>query len=74
MAGAWKSQNLIYRAVEDEDEEFLTTLAVDSEAFMNAAPFLPTPKGKKWAKGTREWMESQFLHAVGCSSDGWLRD
>ena len=66
MAGPWHSERLIYRAVEPEDEPFLTTLSSDAEAFMNAAPFLPVPRSKKSSTQYREVLENMLLSAIMC--------
>ncbi|KAK5173882.1 uncharacterized protein LTR77_002563 [Saxophila tyrrhenica] len=66
MTHPWRSDRLIYRAVEVEDEPFLSSLSNDGESFMNAAPFIPTPHGKESAKNYREWITSQLMSAVVC--------
>lgn len=66
MLGPWRSERLLYRAVEPEDEPFLTTISTDPEGFMNAAPFLPTPRSKKSSTQYREFLDSALLSAIIC--------
>lgn len=41
MADLWSSARLIYRGVDDEDEEFLGRLSGDPVSFLNVAPHVP---------------------------------
>ena len=66
MTGPWRSERLLYRAVETEDEGFLTTISTDAEAFVNAAPFLPTPRSKKSSIQYREYLEGNMMAAIVC--------
>lgn len=66
MAGLWHSERLIYRAVEPEDEPLLSAISTDPEAFVNSAPFLPTPRSKKSSTGYREWLDTMLVAAVIC--------
>ena len=65
--GPWRSERLIYRAIEDDDEAFMhksTTSDIDS--WLNAAPFLPAPQGKKDAKDSIAFFRSRILSAIIC--------
>ena len=64
MSEIWRSERLIYRAVEKDDESLLETLGSDAAAFTNATPFLPVPQGKKQADAFREFLEGKLLNAV----------
>ncbi|KAF2172406.1 hypothetical protein M409DRAFT_17639 [Zasmidium cellare ATCC 36951] len=65
MADLWSSARLIYRGVDDEDEEFLGRLSSDPIAFLNIAPHVPSPRGKKTAARLREQLQSpDFLVAA----------
>lgn len=66
MSSPWRSERLLYRAVETDDEPFLSSLSNDAEAYINAAPFIPFPQGKASAKGFRELLEKCLLSAIIC--------
>lgn len=66
MPGPWRSERLIYRAVEPEDEPFLNTVSSDPDAFMNAAPFMPIPISKKSSTNYRQYLDSMLVSAVIC--------
>ena len=66
MTGPWRSERLLYRAVEPEDEAFLSTVSTDPEAFMNSAPYLPVPRSKKSSTQFREFLEGCLLSAIIC--------
>ena len=66
MANLWKSDRLIYRAIEDDDEPFISSLSADPEAYLQQMPFLPAPAGKKKVKSSREWYEEQMVCVVIC--------
>ena len=66
MLGPWRSERLIYRAVELEDEALLTTISNDPEGFANAAPFLPIPRSKKSTTQYREYLEGNLMSAIIC--------
>ena len=66
MADLWTSQRLRYRAIEDDDEAFISTLSADAEAYLQQMPFLPIPAGTKSAKKSREWYEEQMMSAIIC--------
>jgi RimJ/RimL family protein N-acetyltransferase len=66
MSRPWRSDRLIYRAIETDDEPFLAALGADGEAFMNAAPFIPLPQGKDATTKFREFINSQLLGAMIC--------
>ena len=65
MAETWRSSRLVYRAMEDEDEALLAEIGADPEHFMNVAPFIPVPQGKKEAKEFRGFLNTKLLNAVG---------
>ena len=73
MSGPWHSERLIYRAVEEEGEPFLGLVSLDAESFMNAAPFLPVPQGKKSSIKYREFLETALLSAIICLSSPALK-
>ena len=52
--------------MEAEDEPFLNTTSSDAEAYMNAAPHLPVPQGKKSSTRFREFLEKCQLSAIIC--------
>lgn len=64
-----KSSRLIYRAVEDSDDPFLSNLHQDPQGHLNTTPFFPTPQGKKSAVEHREHFATCMLSAVICISD-----
>jgi RimJ/RimL family protein N-acetyltransferase len=66
MPNPWRSERLIYRAVEETDEAFLSSVSNDAEAFMNAAPVIPLPQGKASAKEFREMIGKGLLAAIVC--------
>jgi RimJ/RimL family protein N-acetyltransferase len=66
MSQPWRSERLIYRAIETDDDPFLAALGADGEAFMNAAPFIPLPQGKDATTKFREFLNSQLLSAMVC--------
>jgi len=61
----WRSQRLVYRAIEPEDEPFLVSMQEDAESWLNAVPFLATPRSTSQAKEARtEYFEKLCLLAV----------
>ncbi|KAI0479534.1 acyl-CoA N-acyltransferase [Xylariaceae sp. FL0804] len=67
MAALLRSERLIYRAVEEEDDPILISMAQDFEAHLNLQPFMPQPSGKRQlAKQAREWCEKGLLAAIIC--------
>jgi len=65
-ANLWRSERLVYRAVETDDEAFFTTLNQDPALFAGSSTFLPVPQGKQAGKGYVEWLQSCLLSAVIC--------
>lgn len=41
MADLWSSARLVYRGIDDEDEDTLALLSGDPISFLNVAPTLP---------------------------------
>ena len=41
MANLWRSERLVYRGIDPEDDDFLSELNADSEAFANMSPAIP---------------------------------
>lgn len=41
MANLWRSERLVYRGIDPEDDDFLSELNADSEAFANMSPIIP---------------------------------
>ncbi|KAH9838845.1 putative gnat family protein [Teratosphaeria destructans] len=70
MADVWQSERLIYRAVEESDEAFVTSLAQDPEAFLNSFLELPTPRRNKYGQSYREYLEKCYLSAIICLRPG----
>ncbi|KAK3047932.1 hypothetical protein LTR09_010757 [Extremus antarcticus] len=66
MSNPWRSERLIYRSIEVEDEPFISLISNDAEAFMNGAPVIPTPQGKKSATQSREWFATQLVSTIIC--------
>lgn len=65
-ATVWKSERLVYRGVEPEDDPVLYKISNNPESFMNSAPFLPTPRTQKSAVEFREWLSSCTMAAAMC--------
>ncbi|EMC98919.1 hypothetical protein BAUCODRAFT_31191 [Baudoinia panamericana UAMH 10762] len=64
MYDLWRSERLVYRAVEVEDEPFLARIQAQAKSHLNTAPFTPKPLSKEWVKGTREWLHDKSLIEV----------
>ena len=64
MVNPWKSDRLVYRAVEHDDETFLDSIHGDAESWLNAAPWLAIPIGKKEAKESVEYLNNSALLGV----------
>lgn len=65
----FRSQRLTYRAVEDEDDAFFTSLLKDFKGNANASIFLLKPPSKKDGTGYREWCQSCALGVIMCLPD-----
>ena len=76
MYGPWRSDRLIYRAIEDNDDDpLLIDITSDVDAIVNASTRLPLPPGKKRATAQREWLQTQLVGAVICLPDPeWTGD
>ncbi|KAF2767843.1 acyl-CoA N-acyltransferase [Teratosphaeria nubilosa] len=66
MVDVWQSDRLIYRGVEESDDDFVTSLTQNAEAFLNSFLDLPTPRRKTYAKDYREYLEKCYLSAIIC--------
>ncbi|KAF2767058.1 acyl-CoA N-acyltransferase, partial [Teratosphaeria nubilosa] len=66
MANVWRSERLVYRAIEAEDEPFLSSIQADPESWLNGTPRLPVPQGKARAKRTRDGHEKCMLAVAIC--------
>jgi len=63
----WRSQRLIYRAIEPEDDALLVSIQEDAESWLNAVPFLATPRSKAQAMEARtDYFEKCMLAVVVC--------
>ncbi|KAF2152014.1 acyl-CoA N-acyltransferase [Myriangium duriaei CBS 260.36] len=62
----WASDRLIYRAVEKDDEAFLTDLYADEATFTQAANFIPVPLGKQAMTGLMGFVEKSLLGVIIC--------
>jgi len=64
MADKFKSARLIYRAIEDADEDFVHTIEANPEAHMNSTSSLHVPQSKKASKKHLEYLQNEALLAV----------
>ncbi|KAK5125393.1 hypothetical protein LTR85_000502 [Meristemomyces frigidus] len=60
----WRSQRLVFTAIEPEDDDFLSSIQADAESYFNAAGFLVVPQAKSSAAGSREYFRDKCLLAV----------
>jgi hypothetical protein len=63
---AWRSQRLVFKGVEESDDDFLFEMRSDSAVYLNAAPHLPTPATKEHATKYREFMQKCTLGVIIC--------
>ncbi|WPG98998.1 putative gnat family protein [Acrodontium crateriforme] len=67
MADVWRSDRLVYRALDSpNDEKFVKVLQSDSEGFTNATAQLPVPQGNAHAKALIELLQQELLAVVIC--------
>jgi ribosomal protein S18 acetylase RimI-like enzyme len=66
MANIWRSPNLVYRAFEPSDDDFMQALRSDPTSFIQAAPILPIPQARKNVTSTREKVASSLLGVAIC--------
>jgi RimJ/RimL family protein N-acetyltransferase len=68
MADAFRSQRLVYRAIEDNDEdaEFLHSLNLDSQGRINSNPDLFKPVSKEYTRDQANTFRKSFLSAIIC--------
>lgn len=62
----WKTNRLIFRAVEPSDDPFLHEINRHSANLVNAAPFLPLPQNQKDINGFREYLEAALVGVLIC--------
>lgn len=68
MADIFRSQRLVYRAIEDNDEdmEFLHSLNLNSEGRINGDKSLLKPANKKYTKEQADFISKEFLSVMIC--------
>ena len=69
MYDLWQSERLFYRAVEPDDDEFITTMYRDAPTVINAAPFLHTPRSVADSRKHLEYVADCLLGVMICSQD-----
>ncbi|KAF2151050.1 acyl-CoA N-acyltransferase [Myriangium duriaei CBS 260.36] len=63
----WASDRLLYRAVENDDDDFIQNLLwADSDTFTTGVGMIPTPPSKKDAGEEREWLQKNLMGAIIC--------
>lgn len=63
---AWRSQRLVFKGIEPEDDDFLFEMRTDSEACLNSGAFLPAPPRREGAKNYREFLQKCSLAVIIC--------
>jgi RimJ/RimL family protein N-acetyltransferase len=68
MADAFRSQRLVYRAIEDNDEdvEFLHSINLDSEGRIHGDKSLLKPANKKYTQEQANFLRKDFLSVMIC--------
>lgn len=66
MEDIFRSERLIYRAIEETDDTFLLSLNQDSLSYINTTPCIPTPQGKDSAIQRRRSYKDCMLAALIC--------
>ncbi|KAF1824738.1 acyl-CoA N-acyltransferase [Dissoconium aciculare CBS 342.82] len=65
-ATIWRSERLVFKGLEPEDDDFLYEMRSDSEGFINSAPFLPGPSRKAHGTSYREYLVKAPLAVIIC--------
>lgn len=66
LQGAWRSANLVYCPVTDDDVAFLDTLNADPVTFGMGGAALVRPQGKETAKGLAALLAKSYLAVMIC--------
>ena len=69
MYDLWQSERLFYRAVEPEDDEFITKMYRDASSVIYAAPFLHTPRSVADSRKYLDYMAGCLLGVIICSQE-----
>jgi hypothetical protein len=69
MYDLWQSERLVYRAVEPDDNEFITKMYSDVRTVVNAAPFLHIPRSVADSNKYLDYVAHCLLGVMICSQE-----
>ncbi|KAI7239790.1 hypothetical protein KC330_g1726 [Hortaea werneckii] len=64
MLNPWRSERLVYRSIEAEDESFMISAYEDPASRLNVTPWLAIPQPKKQVKDTIDWFQNKCMLGV----------